>query len=55
MHCAGFWELGHKLFCSTAETFPAVFLPGDILKAVLAAAITRSLARARPQAILSRA
>ncbi len=30
MHCAGFWELGHKLFCSTAETFPAAFLPGDI-------------------------
>ncbi|PIL34360.1 hypothetical protein GSI_03135 [Ganoderma sinense ZZ0214-1] len=25
-----FWELGHRLFCSTADTFPAVFLPGDI-------------------------
>ena len=28
--CIEFWELGHKLFRSTAEAFPAVFLPGDI-------------------------
>ncbi|KAI0702393.1 hypothetical protein C8T65DRAFT_579171 [Cerioporus squamosus] len=26
-----FWNMGHKLFCSTNETFPATFLPGDIL------------------------
>ncbi|TFK94516.1 hypothetical protein K466DRAFT_326286 [Polyporus arcularius HHB13444] len=26
-----FWDLGHKLFCSTPGTFPAAFLPGDIL------------------------
>lgn len=40
---------------ATATAAMVVFLPGDILKAVLAAAITRSIARARPQAILSRA
>ncbi|GBE78165.1 hypothetical protein BKA93DRAFT_784516 [Sparassis latifolia] len=27
----GFWELGHKLFKSTPETFPARFVPGDAL------------------------
>ncbi|PSR71363.1 hypothetical protein PHLCEN_2v12739 [Hermanssonia centrifuga] len=26
-----FWELGHKLFRSTPETFPAHFIPGDAL------------------------
>ncbi len=26
-----FWNLGHKLFCSTNSTFPAKFVPGDIL------------------------
>ena len=25
-----FWDLGHKLFCSTNETFPAKFIAGDI-------------------------
>ncbi|KAI0739435.1 hypothetical protein C8Q80DRAFT_1221910 [Daedaleopsis nitida] len=25
------WDLGHKLFCSSHETFPATFIPGDIL------------------------
>jgi biotin transport system substrate-specific component len=30
------------------------FIPGDLLKAALAGLITRSLARARPQALLSR-
>lgn len=39
---------------ATATAAMAVFLPGDMLKAVLAAVITRSLAKARPQAILSR-
>ena len=27
--CAEFWELGHKLFKSTPETFPVPFIPGD--------------------------
>ncbi len=27
---AEFWELGHKLFNTTAESFPVPFLPGDI-------------------------
>jgi len=26
-----YWELGHKLFRSTPETFPAAFVPGDAL------------------------
>ncbi|RPD58188.1 hypothetical protein L226DRAFT_511314 [Lentinus tigrinus ALCF2SS1-7] len=26
-----FWDLGHKLFCSNNETFPATFIPGDVL------------------------
>lgn len=25
-----FWDLGHKLFRSTPETFPATFIPGDV-------------------------
>lgn len=28
-----FWTLGHKLFCSTAETFPATFVAGSVLDA----------------------
>ncbi|WP_128253471.1 biotin transporter BioY [Falsirhodobacter deserti] len=32
----------------------AIFLPGDLVKAGLAALITQSLARARPQSLLSR-
>ncbi|KAG7448613.1 uncharacterized protein BT62DRAFT_929702 [Guyanagaster necrorhizus] len=27
-----FWELGHRLFKSTAETFPARFIPADIFQ-----------------------
>jgi hypothetical protein len=27
---AGFWRLGHKLFCTTPETYPVPFIPGDI-------------------------
>ena len=26
---AGFWDLGHKVFRSTPESFPARFIPGD--------------------------
>ncbi|KDR76358.1 hypothetical protein GALMADRAFT_479239 [Galerina marginata CBS 339.88] len=26
----GFWNCGHELFKSTPETFPAVFIPGDV-------------------------
>ncbi|TFY76056.1 hypothetical protein EWM64_g7955 [Hericium alpestre] len=26
----GFWDLGHKLFNTTPETFPVPFIPGDI-------------------------
>ncbi|KAF7367626.1 Methyltransferase ausD [Mycena sanguinolenta] len=28
---ADFWDVGHELFCSTAETFPVAFLSGDAL------------------------
>ena len=28
----GFWKCGHDLFKSTPETFPAVFIPGDIFQ-----------------------
>ncbi|KAF7367634.1 Methyltransferase ausD [Mycena sanguinolenta] len=28
---AGFWDVGHELFCSTPQTFPVAFLPGDAL------------------------
>jgi len=40
-----------------AETAPAalLFLPGDLIKAALAALITQAVARARPGALLSRA
>lgn len=31
-HASEFWDLGHKLFCSTKETFPATFVPGNVLK-----------------------
>lgn len=31
MNVEGFWELGHKLFRSTADTFPAKFIAGDVL------------------------
>ena len=27
--CAEFWDMGHKLFKSTPETFPVPFIPGD--------------------------
>jgi biotin transport system substrate-specific component len=33
----------------------AAFLPGDVLKAVIAGAVTASLARMRPGVLLSRA
>ncbi|KAH9044354.1 hypothetical protein EDB85DRAFT_1908860 [Lactarius pseudohatsudake] len=26
----GFWDLGHKLFRTTPDTFPVTFLPGDV-------------------------
>ncbi len=38
-----------------AAGLSAIFIPGDIVKAVLAAGITAGLARARPGAVLSRA
>ena len=38
-----------------AALIAAAFLPGDILKAVLAGLITQAIARARPNALLSRA
>ena len=38
-----------------ATYLSAAFLPGDILKAVLAGLITVSLARMRPASVLSRA
>ena len=28
---AEFWDLGHRLFCSTKNTFPAAFISGDVL------------------------
>lgn len=42
---------------SLAEIFwPAMaFLPGDLIKAVLAALVTQGVAQARPGALLSRA
>lgn len=30
--CPEFWDLGHKLFKSTPESFPARFIPGDIFE-----------------------
>ncbi|TNE37972.1 biotin transporter BioY [Roseovarius sp.] len=38
-----------------AALLVAAFIPGDIIKAVLAGMITAALARARPQSVLSRA
>ncbi len=38
-----------------AALIALVFLPGDILKAVLAGLVTQAIARARPAALLSRA
>ncbi|KAJ8488703.1 hypothetical protein ONZ51_g3377 [Trametes cubensis] len=35
---AEFWNLGHKLFCSTADTFPARFIPGNVFDPVHLAA-----------------
>ena len=40
---------------SQAAVIALAFLPGDILKAVLAGLITQSIAKARPDALLSRA
>jgi biotin transport system substrate-specific component len=42
-------SLGEAAFLGMA------FLPGDVLKAVLAGMITQSLARMRPASLLSRA
>lgn len=44
--------LGKSL--AEASLLAVAFLPGDLLKAVLAAALTQGLARARPGALLSR-
>ncbi len=38
----------------TATTIMAPFIPGDILKAVLAGAVTQTIARYRPAALLAR-
>lgn len=51
----GFWLLSPSATTWVgAAWIMAVFIPGDLLKAALAALITRALARARPQALLSR-
>ena len=46
------WGLGKSL--PEAATIALAFIPGDLIKAVLAAAITRTVAQARPGALLSR-
>ncbi|THG92561.1 hypothetical protein EW026_g8377, partial [Hermanssonia centrifuga] len=33
----GFWDVGHKLFKSTPETFPVPFIPGDAFNSVFLA------------------
>jgi hypothetical protein len=30
IYSSDFWEYGHQLFKSTAETFPLAFIPGDV-------------------------
>ncbi|MEM7519899.1 MAG: biotin transporter BioY [Pseudomonadota bacterium] len=50
----GFMMITGKDLAFSATTM-AVFIPGDLVKAVLAAVITAALARARPASILSRA
>ncbi|QUS36688.1 biotin transporter BioY [Falsirhodobacter algicola] len=51
----GLWLLApQSTALPTIALSMAVFLPGDLLKAVLAAGITQTLARARPQSLLSR-
>lgn len=47
------WALGKSL--PEAATIALAFIPGDLIKAVLAALITQAVARARPGALLSRA
>lgn len=47
------WRLGISL--PEAALMLAAFLPGDVLKAVIAGAVTASLARMRPGILLSRA
>ncbi len=47
------WGLGKTL--PEAATIALAFIPGDLVKAVVVAAITRTLAQMRPGALLSRA
>jgi biotin transport system substrate-specific component len=47
------WGLGKTL--PEAATIAVAFIPGDLVKAVVVAAITRTLAQMRPGALLSRA
>ena len=47
------WALDKPL--SQAAVLVTAFIPGDLIKAVLAGLITASLARARPASVLSRA
>ena len=41
-------------FCGGAMLLVTAFIPGDVLKAVLAGLITSGLARSRPSSVLSR-
>lgn len=47
------WGLGKSL--TEAAVIALGFVPGDLVKAVLTAGITATIAKARPQALLSRA
>jgi biotin transport system substrate-specific component len=47
------WGLSKTL--PEAAAISLGFIPGDLIKAVLAAAVTQAIARARPDAVLSRA
>jgi biotin transport system substrate-specific component len=46
------WGLGKSL--TEASVIALAFIPGDLIKAVLAALVTQAIARARPAALLSR-
>lgn len=47
------WGLGKSL--GEAGAIALAFIPGDLIKAVLAAGVTQTIARARPASLLSRA
>lgn len=50
---AGFMMVLNKTFLETIAVF-GFYIPGDIIKVVLAALITAGLARARPHSVMSR-